>query len=127
MVNDYFAEEYWINEEKITSLIHCYEDYDTKLDLICDFLREEKIFNLSAVLLLGEGLKGRESRSLRANEMKMIDIYTDLALKMLKDEVFISNIRIIVSFIFTISHLELPTEMVNHILISLLNLPARSA
>lgn len=39
MVNDYFAEEYWINEEKMASLIHCYEDYDTKMDLICDFLR----------------------------------------------------------------------------------------
>lgn len=54
--------------------------------------------------------------------MEMVEIYTDLALKILKDEVFVSNIRIIVHFIFTISHLELPAEMVNSILTSLLSL-----
>lgn len=57
--------------------------------------------------------------------MNMVIIYIDLVLKLLKDEIFVSNIRIIVNFIFTISRLELPTEIVNHILASLLNLPAR--
>ena len=58
--------------------------------------------------------------------MDVVRIYIDLALKLLKDEVFVSNVRIIVSFISTISHLELSKDIVNCILTSLCNLPART-
>ena len=50
--NDYFSEQYWVNDEKMNFFNCEKEDSMAKLFVICEFLSEHKVNNLSGVMLL---------------------------------------------------------------------------